>query len=333
MPLLSDTTQCMEKDFIIRPIVSCLPAWFRFAQCLRRYRDSKEAFPHLVNAGKYSATFFVVVFATMRAYHSSKCGTRSVHRITSNLYQLPGEYENTLDNPYTILWFISSLVSSCYAYTWDIKMDWGLFDKNANEAFLREEMVYSASVSHTSLPKTTSNAYHSKSVRTSPTLQWFYYFAIVEDFVLRFLWILSFALTELKYVAGDSIVSIAAPLEVFRRFVWNFFRLENEHLNNCGEFRAVRDISIAPIDSSDQALILRMMDDDEGVVNRYDRHNRPKVRKQKDPERKALLTPQLAQSLRRSLQDIALVGGAAAAAAATGAGAADDGQMGGTKKL
>ena len=33
----------------------------------------------------------------------------------------------------------------------------------------------------------------------------------------------------------------------FRRFIWNFFRLENEHLNNCGEFRAVRDISINPL--------------------------------------------------------------------------------------
>ena len=32
--------------------------------------------------------------------------------------------------------------------------------------------------------------------------------------------------------------------------MWNFFRLENEHLNNCGEFRAVRDISIAPIENS-----------------------------------------------------------------------------------
>ena len=32
------------------------------------------------------------------------------------------------------------------------------------------------------------------------------------------------------------------------RFVWNFFRLENEHLNNCGQFRVVRDISIAPVD-------------------------------------------------------------------------------------
>ncbi len=25
-----------------------------------------------------------------------------------------------------------------------------------------------------------------------------------------------------------------------RRGMWNFFRLENEHLNNCGEFRAIR---------------------------------------------------------------------------------------------
>lgn len=28
-----------------------LPAYFRFSQCLRRYRDSKEASPHLANAG------------------------------------------------------------------------------------------------------------------------------------------------------------------------------------------------------------------------------------------------------------------------------------------
>lgn len=54
----------------------------------------------------------------------------------------------------------------------------------------------------------------------------------------------------------------------FRRFVWNFFRLENEHLNNCGKFRAVRDISVAPMDASDQAAILKMMDEPDGVVNR-----------------------------------------------------------------
>lgn len=86
--------------------------------------------------------------------------------------------------------------------------------------------------------------------------------------------------------------SILAPLEVFRRFVWNFFRLENEHLNNCGKFRAVRDISIAPIsDISDQLVILRMMDEPDGVVNRYNKNNRPKFKKTKDPEKKSLIPP------------------------------------------
>lgn len=56
-------------------------------------------------------------------------------------------YENTFDNPYTILWIFTYTIASLYAYTWDIKMDWGLFDKNAGEnTFLREEIVYSSSV-------------------------------------------------------------------------------------------------------------------------------------------------------------------------------------------
>jgi xenotropic and polytropic retrovirus receptor 1 len=98
--------------------------------------------------------------------------------------------------------------------------------------------------------------------------QTFYYFAIIEDTLLRFFWIVAFVLTENKFVSGDLMTSLTAPLEVFRRFVWNFFRLENEHLNNCGKFRAVRDISIAPIDSSDQTTILRIMDEYDGAVNR-----------------------------------------------------------------
>jgi len=39
-------------------------------------------------------------------------------------------------------------------------------------------------------------------------------------------------------------------------------------LNNCGQFRAVRDISIAPLNSNDQALLEQMMDEEDGVTNR-----------------------------------------------------------------
>ena len=39
-------------------------------------------------------------------------------------------------------------------------------------------------------------------------------------------------------------------------------------MNNCGQFRAVRDISIAPMNSNDQALLEQMMDEEDGVTNR-----------------------------------------------------------------
>lgn len=89
------------------------------------------------------------------------------------------------------------------------------------------------------------------------------------------------SLIEMGYMDGDLILSILAPVEVFRRFIWNYFRLENEHLNNCGNFRAVRDISVAPMDSSDQNTILRMMDDYDGVANRRNKKIQSKKKDQR----------------------------------------------------
>ncbi|XP_040150932.1 xenotropic and polytropic retrovirus receptor 1 isoform X1 [Anopheles arabiensis] len=219
-----DPNQCINNSLWIRPVVAMLPAWFRMAQCLRRFRDTRDAHPHLANALKYSTSFFVVIFS-------------SITQATRD------QYAKSSDNPWFYLWILASIVSSCYAYTWDIKMDWGLFDsKSSDNKFLRDEVVYSSN--------------------------WFYYFAIVEDLILRFGWTLSMSLIEMGYIDREIIVSILSPLEVFRRFIWNYFRLENEHLNNCGNFRAVRDISVAPMDCSDQTTILRMMDEEDGVRNR-----------------------------------------------------------------
>uniref|UniRef100_A0A4W3GYV0 Xenotropic and polytropic retrovirus receptor 1b n=1 Tax=Callorhinchus milii TaxID=7868 RepID=A0A4W3GYV0_CALMI len=144
------------------------------------------------------------------------------------------------------LWIVCLVISSCYTLTWDLKMDWGLFDKNAGEnTFLREEIVY---------PQKS-----------------YYYCAIIEDVILRFAWTVQISLYSLNVLSSNQLLIIStvlAPLEVFRRFVWNFFRLENEHLNNCGEFRAVRDISVAPLNADDQTLLEQMMDLEDGVRNR-----------------------------------------------------------------
>lgn len=45
--------------------------------------------------------------------------------------------------------------------------------------------------------------------------------------------------------------------------MWNYFRLENEHLYNVGKFRAVRDISIGPYrrnENDEPKAAIRLMD-------------------------------------------------------------------------
>lgn len=112
---------------------------------------------------------------------------------------------------------------------------------------------------------------------------WIYCYAIIQNFVIRFRWIIyeilmikllgprgrlahlpSHRQERMRFVVN----TVQSSLEIWRRFCWNFFRLENEHLNNCGEFRAVRDISIAPIKDDDIVKLEKMMDRSAGVRNR-----------------------------------------------------------------
>lgn len=137
----------------MRPFVVCLPAWFRFAQCLRRYRDTKEAYPHLLNAVKYATSFFVVIFSYLHLTNKSKSFTFSnikmlkICLFIKICFLLTEYYALSTENPYFYLWLTVSIVSSCFTYTWDVKLDWGLFDSNPGEnKFLREEIVYSSPV-------------------------------------------------------------------------------------------------------------------------------------------------------------------------------------------
>lgn len=214
---------CGTYAYGVRAVLACYPAFIRFVQCLRRFYDSRKWFPHFVNAGKYSTTFFRVTFQA--------------------LYILHYEQTNELRSVYFYLWLACLFISSCYTFAWDIKMDWGFLDKNAGDnKWLREEIVYPHKA--------------------------YYYLAVILDLVLRFSWIVQVAIrqTYVSIVEVDrSLTTTFIVLEVFRRFVWNFFRLENEHLNNCGEFRAVRDISVAPLREDDLSTLVKMMDEENGV--------------------------------------------------------------------
>uniref|UniRef100_A0A3B3S3G2 EXS domain-containing protein n=1 Tax=Paramormyrops kingsleyae TaxID=1676925 RepID=A0A3B3S3G2_9TELE len=118
---------------------------------------------------------------------------------------------------YLYLWAASACCSVLVAITWDLRIDWGLLQ---GPDYLREEAVYS------------KRAY--------------YYCAILADVLLRLAWGVNIILVQMRDAGSATATGILAPLEVIRRFIWNFLRLEKEHLTNCSLFRAVRDIPVRP---------------------------------------------------------------------------------------
>ncbi|KAH6569960.1 hypothetical protein BASA61_009178 [Batrachochytrium salamandrivorans] len=117
-----------------------------------------------------------------------------------------------------VLWIIASGCATIFSYSWDVIFDWGLFSTNKNHRYLRAFIIY---------PK------------------WVYFTAIGVNAVLRLCWVMLLApsywsiFTDFRFV-----VYIAALFEVFRRFGWAIIRLENEHSNNVGKFRAVKELPL-----------------------------------------------------------------------------------------
>ncbi|KAH8556800.1 EXS family-domain-containing protein [Umbelopsis sp. PMI_123] len=111
-------------------------------------------------------------------------------------------------------WIVACIINSTYTSAWDLKMDWGLLQRHSRNFLLRNDLVF----------------YH-----------WTYYVAMPVNVILRFSWIVN---TVGLPVGGEVLGFISGGLEACRRLQWNFFRLENEHLNNCGQFRAIKEIPL-----------------------------------------------------------------------------------------
>ncbi|CDS05005.1 hypothetical protein LRAMOSA07535 [Lichtheimia ramosa] len=133
----------------------------------------------------------------------------------------------------TILWILASLINSCYTSVWDIKMDWGLLQPSSQNLLLRDELVFHKAT---------------------------YYLASILDVCLRFAWVTNLMRMRLN---GDILAFILAAMEACRRIQWNVFRLENEHLNNCGQYRAIKEIPL-PFALNEQIKTIDPPDDSNG---------------------------------------------------------------------
>ncbi|KAI8374052.1 EXS family-domain-containing protein [Choanephora cucurbitarum] len=112
------------------------------------------------------------------------------------------------------IWLLFCVINSTYTSIWDIKMDWGLLQNGSKRFLLRDDIVF---------------------------YRWTYYVAIPINVLLRFAWTLNAASLGLQ---GEAISFATAFFEAYRRIQWNFFRMENEHINNCGNFRAIKEIPL-----------------------------------------------------------------------------------------
>nr|XP_043624537.1 phosphate transporter PHO1 homolog 1 [Erigeron canadensis] len=113
---------------------------------------------------------------------------------------------------------IMSSIATVYQLYWDFVKDWGLLQMNSKNPWLRNELVLRR--------------------------QFIYFFSMGLNLILRLAWLQ----TVLHYKFGSIDYRLTglflAALEVIRRGQWNFYRLENEHLNNSGKFRAVKTVPL-----------------------------------------------------------------------------------------
>ena len=173
---------------IFLQVLGSLPAWWRFAQCLRCYHDTK-GIAHLLNAGKYFSTFPMIASSAMLA---------------AVQHQHPNDWKS---RPEFAIWFCCTFGRAIYVFVWDVIMDWGFFQRPHNSLrskhpFLRTHLLFNA--------------------------HWVYYAMIVTDFILRFIFLIKLSPTLSTLLPSPILVTILATLEVTRRFLWNFFRLEYE---------------------------------------------------------------------------------------------------------
>ena len=105
------------------------------------------------------------------------------------------------------------IASSLYSFSWDVFMDWGLGQRKYG--FLAQRLMY---------PKRSM-----------------YYAIIAIDLVLRFAWVLTLLPPQsgAKFALPAYLTLVSMMLEIFRRTLWGFLRLENEHRSNAAGYRRV----------------------------------------------------------------------------------------------
>lgn len=256
--LLDDVEQWNGYKYGVVPLVTLLPLWLRFIQCIRRSLESGHRFPHFANALKYTSALSVIALATFQPSYR----------------QEP-------------LWVLGFIGATLYQYVWDITMDWGLISRipedeiNAQsgehqnvdspvdtQSSPNTQMVVNPGNIISALGSSLSNCYAmiaSKLLPAAITSRYrireqrllsplgIYPTIIFFNLIFRFSWALtllpweqnifvqSYTVTQLLF---EYLVPVMAAVEVVRRMAWGFLRVEWEHIAVFGSSDANETVSM-----------------------------------------------------------------------------------------
>lgn len=124
-----------------------------------------------------------------------------LHYMTLSIWRRQISYQ-----PAKTAFIACASLNSIVTTIWDVVMDWSLLDPCADRPLLRKNLGFKVA--------------------------WPYYLAIFVDPIIRSSWFLFIIYAD--QVQHSALQSYMLALgEVLRRFMWCFFRMENEHVGKC----------------------------------------------------------------------------------------------------
>ncbi|KAL7260645.1 hypothetical protein ACSBR1_006332 [Camellia fascicularis] len=201
-----------------------------FYVCYYFWGDYKLRQNTCMDSGVYNTFYFIVatipfvsrLLQCLRRFYEEKDGMQGLNGlkyfITIVALCMRTAYSLNKGFSWNILAWIASTIAAVFSTYWDLVFDWGLLQKKSKNRWLRDKLL----VPHKSV----------------------YFAAMVLNVLLRFVWLQTVLDYQVSFLHKQTLAAIVAVLEIIRRGIWSFFRLENEHLNNVGKYRAFKSVPL-----------------------------------------------------------------------------------------
>ncbi|PHH88663.1 hypothetical protein CDD83_7247 [Cordyceps sp. RAO-2017] len=205
---------------VVVPLLMAVPSLIRFRQCITEYLRVRRApyrestgwgGQHLANALKYSTAFPVLITSSLQRSAESDGARAALYRA----------------------WLAAVLLNSLYSFYWDVAKDWDL-------------TLFSTR-------RERNSPYHAWGLRDRLVFRpaALYYAVIGLDLMLRCTWSMKLSPHLDRFSDFETGIFLIELLEVLRRWIWIFFRVETEWIRTTSTGLGSDDILLGDYQGKD----------------------------------------------------------------------------------